>query len=134
MRGAFGGPGIDVLRGGAGDDLLNGGPGRDRLIGGPGSDTYQIDQIDHGPDDIRGFAAGPGGDTLDLSAVLDFGADDAPDAFVRLTEAGNGTTVEVNGDGAGDDFTAVFNLAGVVGLELGTLLADGNVQLRPPES
>ena len=130
----FGGRAIDVLRGGAGDDLLNGGPGRDRLIGGPGSDTLQIDQIAHGPDEIRGFADGPGGDILDLSAVLTFGADDAPDAFVRLTEAGNRTTVEVNADGVGDDFTAVFNLIGVLGLDLGALVTDGNVQLSPPES
>jgi Ca2+-binding RTX toxin-like protein len=128
----FGGRGIDVLRGGAGDDLLNGGPGPDRLIGSSGSDTLQIDRIGDGVDEVRGFAPGPGGDVLDLSAVLDFSDADAPNDFVRLTETDNNTSVDVNADGAGDDFTAVFNLLGVIGLNVDTLVADGNVQLEPP--
>jgi Ca2+-binding RTX toxin-like protein len=128
----FGGPAIDSLSGGTGDDLLNGGPGRDSLTGGPGSDTFQIDRISHGVDKIRGFEDGPSGDVLDLSAVLDFGGADAIDDFVRLSETKNSTRVEVNADGAGNDFTAVFNLLGVTGLNVGTLVADGNVQLEPP--
>jgi Ca2+-binding RTX toxin-like protein len=130
----FGGPGIDVLSGNAGDDLLNGGPGPDRLIGGPGSDTFQIDRISHGVDKIPGFEDGPGGDMLDLSAVLSFGGADDFDDFVRLSETGNSTRVEVNADGAGDDFTAVFNLLGTTGLNLDTLVTDGNVRLEPPAS
>jgi len=130
----FGGRGIDALSGGAGDDLLNGGPGRDRLTGGPGSDTFQIDRISHGFDKIRDFEDGPGGDVLDLSAVLSFGGADDVDDFVRLSETSNSTRVEVNSDGSADDFTAVFNLLGVTGLDLATLVADGNIQLSPPES
>jgi Ca2+-binding RTX toxin-like protein len=130
----FGGPGIDVLRGGPGDDLLNGGPGPDRLIGGAGSDTLQIDRISDGVDVIQGFARGPGGDVLDLSAVLTFGGADDPDDFVRLTETGSGTRVEANADGVGDDFAAVFNLPGVLGLNLTAMVAEGNIQLSPPES
>jgi lysophospholipase L1-like esterase len=128
----FGGPGVDVLSGGAGDDLLNGGPGPDRLNGGPGSDTFQIDRISHGVDRIRGFEDGPGGDVLDLNAVLSFGGADDVHDFVRLSETSNSTRVEVNADGAGDDFRAVFNLLGTTGLNLDALIADGNVQASAP--
>ena len=127
----FGGAGVDALSGGAGEDLLNGGAGRDSLTGGPGSDTFQIDRINHGPDAIRGFADGSGGDVLDLSAVLDFGGADQARDFVRLRETDDGTRVEVDSDGSGGDFSAVFDLLGVTGLDLGTLVADGNVRLEP---
>jgi Ca2+-binding RTX toxin-like protein len=130
----LGGRSIDALSGGAGEDLLNGGPGRDRLTGGPDSDTFQIDRISHGFDKIRDFEDGPDGDVLDLSAVLSFGGADEVDDFVRLSETGNSTRVEVNADGAGNDFTAVFNLLNVIGLDVATLVADGNVQLSPPDS
>jgi hypothetical protein len=109
----------------------NGGPGRDRLTGGPDSDTFQIDLISHGLDRIRGFEDGPGGDVLDLSAVLEVVGADGVDDFVRLSETSNSTRVEVNADGAGNDFRAVFNLLGTTGLDLGTLVADGNVRLEP---
>ena len=124
----FGGPGRDALSGGAGDDLLNGGAGRDSLTGGPGSDTFQVDLISDRPDAIRGFEDGPGGDVLDLSAVLDFGGADQVADFVRLSATASGTRVEVDSDGAGGDFRPVFNLLGVTGLDLATLVADGNVQ------
>jgi lysophospholipase L1-like esterase len=128
----FGERSNDALSGGAGDDLLNGGPGRDTLTGGPGSDTFQIDRISHGLDKIRDFEDGPGGDVLDLSAVLSFGGADDFNDFVRLDETGNSTRVEVNADGAGSDFRAVFNLRGTTGLDIATLLDDGNVRLEPP--
>jgi Ca2+-binding RTX toxin-like protein len=128
----FGGRGVDIMRGGAGDDLLNGGPGRDRLAGGAGGDTFQIDRISHGVDRIRGFEDGAGGDILDLGAVLDFGDGDDIDGFVRLVEVSGNSTIEVDANGGGDNFTAVFNLLGVTGLDLATLVADGNVQPGPP--
>jgi Ca2+-binding RTX toxin-like protein len=130
----FGERSNDTLSGGSGDDLLNGGPGRDLLTGGPGSDTFQIDRISHGLDKIRDFDDGAGGDVLDLSAVLDFGGADGFNDFVRLDEGSNSTRVEVNADGAGDDFAAVFNLLGTTGLDVGTLIGDGNVRLEPPAS
>jgi Ca2+-binding RTX toxin-like protein len=130
----FGGRGIDPLSGGAGDDLLNGGPGRDGLTGGAGSDTFQIDRISHGVDRIGDFEDGPGGDVLDLSAVLDFGGADDFNDFVRLSATDTSTRVEVNRDGSGNDFTAVFNLLGTTGLDLATLVSDGNIQLSPPDS
>jgi lysophospholipase L1-like esterase len=129
----FGGPAVDHLSGGAGDDLLNGGPGRDSLIGGPDADTFQIGRLDDGIDRIRDFAPGED-DVLDLSAVLDFaGSDDAND-FVQLNDVGGDTHVDVDPNGAGGDFTTVFRLIGTTGLDLDTLVADGNVQLEPPTS
>ena len=69
---------------------------------------------------------------LDLSAVLDFsGGDDAND-FVQLNEVSGDTRVDVNPDGAGGDFTTVFNLIDTSVPDLDTLVADGNVQLEPP--
>ncbi|HSA80072.1 MAG TPA: LamG-like jellyroll fold domain-containing protein, partial [Geminicoccaceae bacterium] len=128
----FGGRGYDTLNGGSGEDLLNGGPGRDQLNGGLDSDTFQIDRIGHGVDRIRGFEDGEGGDILDLSAVLSFGGADDPADYVRLTETVSGTRVEVNADGAGAEFTNVFNLPGAFGLDLNTMIGDGNLRLEPP--
>jgi Ca2+-binding RTX toxin-like protein len=126
----FGERGI-VLRGGGGDDLLNGGAGQDRLIGNSGSDVFQIDRLGRSVDDVEGFEDGPGGDILDLSGVLDIDGGDVED-FVRLSEVEGDTTVEVNRDGAGADFRAAVNLVGTTGLDLATLVNDGNVQLTPP--
>jgi Ca2+-binding RTX toxin-like protein len=130
----FGGPGSDELRGGGGDDLLNGGRGEDLLTGGTGSDTFQVDRIGHGVDRIFGFEDGGDGDVLDLSAVIDFGGDDEVDDFVRLNEADGNTAVEVDANGGGNNFTAVFDLVAVDGLDLANLVDDGNVQLSSAAS
>jgi Ca2+-binding RTX toxin-like protein len=130
----FGNQGIDKLRGGAGDDLLNGGNGKDELTGGSGSDTYQIDKISHGIDKIFGFEDGGGGDVLDLSQVLNFDAGDNVADFVRLDPVNGNTRVEVDPNGGGDDFAAVFNLIGATGLDIGNLVADGNLQLSSTPS
>ena len=130
----FGGPGSDELRGGGGDDLLNGGRGEDLLTGGTGSDTFQVDRIGHGVDRIFGFENGGGGDVLDLSAVIDFAGDDEVDDFVRLNEADGNTAVEVDANGGGNNFNAVFDLVAVDGLDLANLVDDGNVQLSSAAS
>ena len=130
----FGGPGRDELRGGGGDDLLNGGRGEDLLTGGTGSDMFQVDRIGHGVDRIFGFEDGGGGDVLDLSAVIDFGGDDEVDDFVRLNEADGNTAVEVDANGGGNNFNAVFDLVAVDGLDLANLVDDGNVQLSSAAS
>jgi Ca2+-binding RTX toxin-like protein len=127
----FGGRGIDVLLGGSGDDLLNGGGGQDRLIGNSGSDVFRIDRLGRSVDEVEGFEDGPGGDILDLSGVLDVDGGDVED-FVRLSEVEGDTTVEVNRDGAGDDFRAAVKLVGTTGLDLATLVNDGNVEVTPP--
>jgi Ca2+-binding RTX toxin-like protein len=129
-----GNKGADVLRGGGGGDLLNGGIGNDTLIGGGGSDTFRIDSVRDGVDQIRDFAAGEGGDILDLSAVLDFQAGDDAAGFVQLDEVNGNTNVAVDPNGGGDAFTTVFNLVGATGLDVGSLVADGNLQLTSTPS
>jgi lysophospholipase L1-like esterase len=130
----FGNHGRDDLDGGAGNDLLDGGDHRDNLTGGEGSDIFQILDISHGTDRILDFEDGDGGDVLDLHAVLDFGDGDDFNDFVRLTEANGNARLEVDSDGGGDDFTAVFNLIGSGGLDIANLVDDGNVQLTAPTS
>ncbi len=130
----FGNRGTDDLSGGDDDDLLNGGNGRDDLSGGAGSDIFQIDDIGHGVDKVLDFEDGAGGDVLDLDAVLNFESGDDFEDFVRLTEVNGNAKVEVDGNGGGDDFTAVFNLIGGAGLDIGNLVDDGNVQLTTPTS
>lgn len=94
-------------------------------------DRFEFDLIDGTPEVISGFAAGENGDVLDLSALLEgytAGVSD-PDAFVRVSNAGLSAMVEVNTDGAGDDFAAVALLQGQAGLSVSELLADGNLFL-----
>jgi len=70
----FGGGGNDTVSGGDGNDTINGGSGSDALSGGKGSDTYIYQAFADGKDTISDFdkaAPGSGGDTLDVSAVLD---------------------------------------------------------------
>jgi Ca2+-binding RTX toxin-like protein len=128
----FGNQGQDQLRGGAGNDLLNGGKGQDSLTGGAGSDTFQINKVNQGVDRIFGFEDGPSGDVIDLGAVLSFDTGDNVNDFVRLREVGANTKVEVDANGGGNDFTAVFNLVGVNGLDIGNLISDGNLDLGAP--
>jgi T1SS-143 domain-containing protein len=72
----YGGAGTDVLNGGTGNDLLEGGAGNDTLNGGAGVDTYTWSAGDKGVagapavDTITDFAAGSGGEVLDLRALL----------------------------------------------------------------
>jgi Ca2+-binding RTX toxin-like protein len=124
--------GPDVLRGGPGDDQLDGGFGPDTLLGGGGSDTFGIAMVEQGVDRVLDFQAGAGGDVLNLDEVLDFAAGDVATSFVQLNETGGNTGVAVNPDGAGADFTPVFNLVGVTGLTVDQLVADGNLQLAAP--
>ena len=124
--------GPDILRGGPGSDRLDGGFGTDTLVGGAGSDTFGIAAVEQGVDRILDFAAGSGGDVLDLNEVLDFGAGNVATSFVQLNETGGNTQVAVNPTGAGPDFTPVFNLVGVTGTNVDQLVADGNLQLAAP--
>jgi Ca2+-binding RTX toxin-like protein len=126
----LGGRGADRLFGGAGSDILDGGPGNDILTGGPGPDVFRISALSPGLDRVTDFEAGPGGDALDISAVLigfTPGSSDAND-FVGLRDVNGGTRVAVSPDGSGES-APVFQLAGVTGLAVDQLLADGNLIL-----
>jgi lysophospholipase L1-like esterase len=127
----FGNKGADTISGGAGNDLIDGGGGADLLTGGADADRFIIARLGDGIDRIGDFATNGGGDILDLASLLrGFDAGSSPLAdFVRLDQSGGDTRVEVNADGAGTDFTAVADLLGVGGIDLGQLVADGNIEL-----
>jgi Ca2+-binding RTX toxin-like protein len=126
----FGDLGDDLLLGGAGADTLVGQNSRDTLVGGADSDVFRIENINLlGADVIADFDGLPGGDVLDISALLiDF--DDANiDDFVRM--APNGSTLQVDRDGAGGvySFESVVILQGV-GTDIDGLLNNGSLVLE----
>lgn len=105
----IGGAGNDTFYGEAGDDLLVVGEGADLIYGGSGSDTILYDFFDAEVDTIFGFELGKNGDTLDISGILE-GYDPLTDIisnFVRFGLENGVTTLQVNRDGAGDDFVTI---------------------------
>ncbi|SOY65205.1 beta strand repeat-containing protein [Cupriavidus taiwanensis] len=132
-----GGDGNDLLAGAAGNDLLSGGAGSDTLAGGDGSDTFRFMRADSASvDTITDFNLAPaasGGDVLDLSDLLS-GASVTGDnvaQFVRLAEVDGNTVVSLDRDGTGTatGFQDVAVLQGMVGLDLNTLLSNGNIHM-----
>ncbi|MGY2487420.1 beta strand repeat-containing protein [Cupriavidus sp. CP313] len=130
-----GGAGDDLLAGGAGNDVLTGGAGADRLTGGAGSDTFRFLRADAASvDTIGDFDVAPvaaGGDVLDLADLLSGVSVTTANAaqFVRLSEVDGNTVVSLDRDGSGAAaaFQDVAVLQGVVGLDLNTLLSNGNI-------
>ncbi|MGH8789002.1 MAG: beta strand repeat-containing protein [Cupriavidus necator] len=131
----YGGAGDDQLTGSGGNDVLVGGAGADTLTGGAGSDTFRFLRADAASvDTIGDFDVVPeaaGGDVLDLSDLLSgVGVTTANAAqFVRLSEVDGNTVVSLDRDGSGAAaaFQDVAVLHGVVGLDLNTLLSNGNI-------
>ncbi len=121
----------NILVGGAGNDTLRGGAGSDTLTGGSGADTYawSSGELGTGVDAIVGFTAGGAGDKLDIAALLSgyTAGVSAISDFVRVTNAGADTTVEVDPNGGADSFQTLATLQGVNGLNVNTLLANGNL-------
>jgi Ca2+-binding RTX toxin-like protein len=130
--------GNDTLNGGIGDDLLLGGVGTDRLetsagadtmAGGAGSDTFAlIDEPIDGVDTLFDFDAGPGGDVLDISDLLE-GFDPSTSNladFVQVTVANGSTLISIDADGAanGSAYVAAVSLQGV-SAELDGLVSNG---------
>ena len=130
-----GGAGNDILLGGDGNDTLVGGAGADTLTGGAGTDTFGFLRADAASvDTITDFNVNPtaaGGDVLDLSDLLSgmnvTGANAAQ--FIHLSEVGGNTVVSVDRDGGGTGaaFQDVAVLQGVAGVDLNTLLSNGNI-------
>ena len=90
-----------------------------------------IARLADGIDRIADFQPGAGGDVLDLGSILrgfQPGTSRVSD-FVRLESSSGDTRVAVDDDGAGDDFKAVADLAGVSGVNLNQLVTDGNLGL-----
>jgi Ca2+-binding RTX toxin-like protein len=122
----------NILSGGLGNDTLDGGKGADKLTGGDGSDHFLHHSLADGKDTITDFHTGPGGDVLDIHDMLVGYVDGVSNAadFVQCVVGVAGTTVKVDADGLdnGAKFTDVCVLTGVT-TDLGTLLADDNIQL-----
>ncbi|MGL4636729.1 MAG: beta strand repeat-containing protein, partial [Beijerinckiaceae bacterium] len=127
-----GGNGNDSLVGGDGNDTLTGGVGADILSGGLGVDTlvWATADLATGPDTVTDYAAGAGGDRLNLSALLTgFSAGVTPvTGFVQFVESGGNTTVNIDANGGGDNFsTSVAILQGVTGLNAETMRLNGTL-------
>lgn len=129
----IGGIGNDTLYGEGGNDMLVVGAGLDQIHGGSGSDVIVYNFMDDLADRIYGFERGSGGDSLNITDILegyDPGVDTLND-FVRLSVAGGNTEVRVNADGdVGGVFTAIaVIMGGVGGQSIADLVSNGNMVL-----
>ncbi|SMF55513.1 type I secretion C-terminal target domain (VC_A0849 subclass) [Azospirillum oryzae] len=93
----------DAIVGTAGNDTIDAGGGNDYMSGGAGSDTF-VFRSNEGWDYINGFAAGAGGDVLDLRAIASF---TSFQSFLAATTQEGADTVVTLGP------TSAVKLAGV---------------------
>src|SRR5262245_17842465 len=129
----FGNNSANKLSGNGGDDVIFGGAGNDTMSGGAGHDTFCRSALSEGKDTSSDFHVGRSGDTLDIDSVLTgykSGTSNISD-FVRLTESGGNTTVNIDANGAagGHSFTAAVVMTGVSGVTTNQLVNDGNLDL-----
>jgi len=129
----YGAAGNDVLVGGAGADMLAGGVGNDTLDGGAGKDVYIFKPQDNsanggiGLDTILNFASNrnsifdAGEDTLDLTGM--FGSQSITASNINQYLHMNGTTLQVDRDGAGSAYSFV-SLANIQGTNITTANLD----------
>lgn len=93
--------------------VFNGGDGHDVLSGGSGQDVFDFDSIMEAGDKIRDFAAGEGGDVLDLRDLLpDYDGDSVIDEFLVLEQSNSNVSVNVDPAGT-SDFVLLATLEGV---------------------
>lgn len=98
----IGGDGNDYLEGNEGNDRLIGGAGVDTLKGGAGADTFVINSMSEIGDIVSDFRSD---DFFDLSGILAMptgttGANAFASGYIRVTQSGADTLVEVDVDGA----------------------------------
>ncbi len=121
----YGMGGDDFLYGRDGDDFLVGGSGSDTLEGGAGADTFlftgQVVGVD--VDTVKDYDKAEG-DILDVSDLITFtdGVGDVVAEFVRATDTGSGTSLEVSNDGV--TYTEVAVLEGIVATDILTVILD----------
>jgi hypothetical protein len=114
IQGAAGG---DFIAGNFGNDTLIGGPGEDTMYGGSGSDTFKYfaGDLDGSIDQIMDFQVGTGGDTIELSGVLQNYIEGTSDLakFVKIEVSGNTATVsvDVDGEGGSQSFTEIASVS-----------------------
>lgn len=109
-------------------NILNGGDGADDLYGANGTDIFFFDNTND-VDNIFNFDTATG-DQIDISSVLSYNpATDTISDFVQLTEAGGNTTIAVDADGTagGSSFTDIALIDGVTGLDLNTMVTNGDL-------
>jgi Ca2+-binding RTX toxin-like protein len=127
-----GGAGADTLRGFGGDDILIGRSGNDGLYGGAGEDTFVFlaSDVGNGIDTLYDFSVAD--DVIDLRDVLDSGYDPINDVlsdFVRFTNSGSNSKLEVDMDGAGTTYgwTQIATVNGHINLDAVTLETNGHL-------
>jgi Ca2+-binding RTX toxin-like protein len=154
----FGGAGNDTYEGGAGTDIVDGGSGDDVFLlqgfdnsgvatisGGAGSDLYTLSDYKAGAryvHVIKDFDAGPGGDRLDLDALLvesgeRYGYEggnpfNSAIGILRFVQSGADTLLQWNTKPSlnqSDEWDAVYRLKN---LSASTLTADNIVGGIPP--
>jgi len=113
-----GNSGNDTLYGDAGSDVLYGDAGIDTLYGGDGADTFMFLSATYGSGDdvIMDFSTGQG-DAINLADVLDFNPlTNVITDFVRITDNGTDSFLEVDANGGANNFIEIAKIAGVTGL------------------
>ncbi|NJL22256.1 MAG: type I secretion C-terminal target domain-containing protein [Leptolyngbyaceae cyanobacterium SM1_3_5] len=99
--------GNDTLNGDAGNDVLIGGAGADLLDGGTGRDMFVYERVSDGNDAIVGFRVRQ--DLIDLRQIFSQSAFQVAGAsdfsrlqqFVRLSQVGASTRIQIDADGVG---------------------------------
>jgi|GEM_PF-4226811 len=128
----YGNGGSDTIYGGDGNDTLDGGDGLDTLIGGAGADTFVFHAATafNNIDVVSDFTTSEN-DKIDISDLLTgyhAGTDDINDC-VHLTVNGSDTqlSVDLDGTGSAHSMAQIATLTGVTGLNIDTLVANGNL-------
>lgn len=123
----------DTITGDSNDNVLYGNGGNDYITGGAGADTFLFKGATAftGVTTIADFNTGQG-DKIDINDVLQGHYNPLTDAianFVSLTTSGSDTLLKVDLDGAGTVYspTTIATIHGVTGLDVATLISDGNL-------
>ncbi|WP_085902630.1 VWA domain-containing protein [Kiloniella majae] len=121
-----GGDGDDTLIAGGGNDTLIGGTGSDTLTGGTGADTFLFfgQTVGTDVDTITDYDKAEG-DILDISDLIVF--DDNTDVvanFVRATDTGATTSLEVSSDGV--TYTEVAVMESINATDILTVVLDND--------